>query len=198
MSLILDALDCPEAAVSRLFCLSEGPEPTTVSDLATEARRASAWLQALAGDTGTVAALLSASADCLAVIFGALRAGITLVSVPHPARGMGPEEYLAQTAAMCAVTGASHLLVDRTQLGLLGTPPVPVHGFGEFRAADRRRGEEVAGRFVQFTSGSTGTPAASSSASTPSTPTWRRCSSGFRPAPAPSSAAGCPSPTTWV
>ena len=59
-----------------------------------------------------MAALLTASHDCLATLFGAFRSGMTLVSLPHPARGMDAEEYLAQIGTMCALTDATHLLCD--------------------------------------------------------------------------------------
>jgi acyl-CoA synthetase (AMP-forming)/AMP-acid ligase II len=158
MGLIMSALESPKAATSRIFCLSDGPEPALVSDLGHEARRASSWLRTLSGNGGTVAALLTASLDCLAVLFGAFRAGFTLVSVPHPARGMGVREYLDQIAIMCAMTGATHLLADPAYLELLGGSPVRVHGFNEFAASSPTPADAIPGSFVQFTSGSTGSP----------------------------------------
>ncbi len=154
----MSALDCPKAATSRVFCLSDSPQPVVVSELGNEARRAAAWLRALSGTGGTVAALLTASHDCLAVIFGALRTGCVLVSLPHPARGMGAQEYLGQITTMCAMTGATHLLADPAYLGLLSAGSLPVHGFNEFRSTHSSLAADVPGSFVQFTSGSTGTP----------------------------------------
>jgi len=154
----MSALDCPEAASSRLICLSDGTQPMRVSELSHRARRAAAWLRDLGGTGGTVAALLTASQDCLAVLFGAFRSGITLASLPHPSRGMGNDEYLSQLAAMGALTGATHLLAEPEYLPLLRQSSIPVHGFNEFDATHTLLGDDVPGTLVQFTSGSTGNP----------------------------------------
>ena len=158
MSLVFNALDQPAAAQARVHCLSDGSRPVTLGQLGHDARRSGAWLERLAGQSGTVAALLTASHDCLATLFGAFRSGLTLVSLPHPARGMDAGEYVAQIGAMCALTGATHLLCDPALTALLSTGPFPVHPFGEWRATEHPNGSEAPGRFVQFTSGSTGTP----------------------------------------
>ena len=158
MSLVVNALDTPLATHARVHCLSDGSKPLTLAELGRNARQAGAWLEQLAGRSGTVAALLTASHDCLATLFGAFRSGMTLVSLPHPARGMDAEEYLAQIGTMCALTGATHLLCDPSLTTLLSTGPVPAHPFSEWSAAGRPRGTDAPGSFVQFTSGSTGTP----------------------------------------
>jgi acyl-CoA synthetase (AMP-forming)/AMP-acid ligase II len=156
--MIMEALDAPAAATSRLICLSDGSQPMRLTELSVEARRASGWLANLSGPGATVAALLTASQDCLAVIFGALRSGVTLVSLPHPSRGMDGEEYLGQLATMCAITGATHLLADPAFLPLLVGGAVPAHGFDEYASTQARFSEDTPGSFIQFTSGSTGTP----------------------------------------
>ncbi len=158
MSLVFNALDQPAAAHARVHCLSDGSRPVTLAELGHDARQAGAWLERLAGRSGTVAVLLTASHDCLATLFGAFRSGVTLVSLPHPARGMETEEYLAQIGTMCALTGATHLLCDPGLTALLSTGPIPVHPFGGWGVSERRSGAEAPGTFVQFTSGSTGTP----------------------------------------
>jgi len=158
MSLIMSALESPAAARSRILCLSDAQTPVVVSELSLQSRRAGGYLTQLTGLRGTVAALLSASTDCLAVIFGALRCGVTLVSLPHPARGMGTAEYLEQIARMCTMAGATHVLADPAYLDVLQGASVPVHGFFEFHRRDAPTVAEEPGRFIQFTSGSTGTP----------------------------------------
>ncbi len=158
MSLVIDALETPLSKEARVHCLSDGSRPLTLAELGRDARRAGAWLGGLAGREGTVAALLTASHDCLATFFGALRAGVTLVSLPHPARGMVAGEYLAQIDAMCRLTDATHLLCDPGLATLLGTASVPVHAFSEWTSGGGSRAAEAPGSFVQFTSGSTGTP----------------------------------------
>ncbi len=112
----------------------------------------------MAGRGGAVAALLTASHDCLATFFGALQSGLTLVSLPHPARGMDAEEYLAQVRTMCTLTEASALVCEPGLTALLSAAPVPVHTFGEWRSARGPDAPRTEGSLVQFTSGSTATP----------------------------------------
>ncbi len=158
MSLVIDALDAPFADRAHVLCVSDGSRPRTLSELGRDARLAASWLQNLGGCGGTVAALLTASHDCLANFFGALRSGQTLVSLPHPARGMDAAEYLAQVNLMCAQTGATHLLCDPTLAALLAEAAVPVHAFGEYHSRATAVPPLAPGQFVQFTSGSTGRP----------------------------------------
>ena len=105
-----------------------------------------------------MAALLTASHDCLVTFFGALRSGMTLVSLPHPARGMDAEEYLSQIRTMCTLTHASALVCQPELAALFARAPVPVHAFGGFRSARGPDAPIAEGNLVQFTSGSTGTP----------------------------------------
>ena len=158
MSLVIDALDAPFADRAHVLCVSDGSRPRTLSELGRDARLAASWLQNLGGCGGTVAALLTASHDCLANFFGALRSGQTLVSLPHPARGMDAAEYLAQVNLMSAQTGATHLLCDPTLAALLAEAAVPVHAFGEYHSRATAVPPLAPGQFVQFTSGSTGRP----------------------------------------
>jgi acyl-CoA synthetase (AMP-forming)/AMP-acid ligase II len=158
MSLVIDALDAPLADQAHVHCLSDGSQPRTLAELGRDARRAGAWLQNLGGRSGTAAALLTASHDCLATFFGALRSGQTLVSLPHPARGMDGPQYLAQINRMCAQTGATHLLCDPTLTELLSPAAAPVHAFAEYHSTASPAPPVTPGEFVQFTSGSTGTP----------------------------------------
>jgi acyl-CoA synthetase (AMP-forming)/AMP-acid ligase II len=159
MSLMMEALDTPEAERSRVHCLSDGSDPVTFSELGRRSRRAGSWLEGLAGRGGAVAALLSASHDCLAILFGALRSGLTLVSLPHPARGMAGEEYVAQIQKMCALTGTEHMLCEPALTSLLqGSVGVSVHGFDAHGSQRRMSGGDRPGRLVQFTSGSTSSP----------------------------------------
>jgi acyl-CoA synthetase (AMP-forming)/AMP-acid ligase II len=158
MSLVIEALDAPLADRARVLCLSDGSRERTLGELGRDARLAGSWLQNLGGRSGTVAALLTASHDCLAVFFGALRSGLTLVSLPHPARGMDGAEYLAQINLMCAQSGATHLLCDAALTALLSEAGVPVRAFGEYHARANAAPPVTPGQFVQFTSGSTGRP----------------------------------------
>jgi acyl-CoA synthetase (AMP-forming)/AMP-acid ligase II len=158
MSLIVNALDAPLAGRARVHCLSDGSRPLTLAELGGNSRRAAAWLESLAGRSGAVAALLTGSHDCLATLFGALRSGMTLVSLPHPARGMDADEYLAQIGRMCDLTGATQLLCDPGLVPLLSPAPVAVHPFSGWDGGAFPGTSDEPGRLVQFTSGSTGTP----------------------------------------
>jgi acyl-CoA synthetase (AMP-forming)/AMP-acid ligase II len=158
MSLVMNALDAPLADRAHVHCLSDGSRPRTLAELGRDAARAGAWLQNLGGRISTVAALLTASHDCLAAFFGALRSGQTLVSLPHPARGMDGAEYLAQIDLMCRQAGATHLLCDPSLTALLSDAAVSVHAFGEHHANASAAPPAEPGQFVQFTSGSTGRP----------------------------------------
>jgi len=148
MSLVVNALETPLSTQARVHCLSDGSRPLTLAELGRNARQAGAWLERLAGRSGTVATLLTASHDCLATLFGALRCGMNLVSLPHPARGMDAEEYRAQIGAMCAVTGATHLLCDPGLTTLLANGAAPVHPFSDWSAAKRSAGTDAPGTFV--------------------------------------------------
>jgi acyl-CoA synthetase (AMP-forming)/AMP-acid ligase II len=158
MSLVIDALDAPLADRAHVHCLSDGSRPRSLAELGLDAGAAGAWLQDLSGRNGTVAALLTASHDCLATFFGALRSGQTLVSLPHPARGMDGAEFLAQINLMCAQTGATHLLCDTTLTGPLSGAAVPAHAFAEYHSNAAATPPVTPGQFVQFTSGSTRSP----------------------------------------
>ncbi len=158
MSLVVNALDAPLAGRARIHCLSDGSHPRTLAEIGSDSRRAAAWLQGMAGRSGTVAALLTASHDCLATFFGALRSGMTLVSLPHPARGMDADEYLTQIGRMCALSGATHLVCDPGLVPLLSAAPIAARPFSGWASAASPSATEACGEFVQFTSGSTGTP----------------------------------------
>jgi acyl-CoA synthetase (AMP-forming)/AMP-acid ligase II len=158
MSLVMEAPDTPEAERSLIHCLSDGSGPVSLSEIGRRSRHAGASLESLAGRGGTVAALLTASHDCLAGLFGAFRAGLTLVSLPHPARGMDRDEYLAQIRTMCSLTDARHVVCEPTLSPLLEAVGLPVHGFGDYDAQHATNAGDTPGLFVQFTSGSTASP----------------------------------------
>ena len=146
-------------ARARVHCLADGSQPLTLAELGAQGPPGGV----LAGGRGrshggVVAALLTASHDCLATFFGALQSGMTLVSLPHPARGMDAEEYLAQIRDDVHPHRRTGLGVRARTAALLSSAPVPVHAFGERRSAEGPDAPRVAGNFVQFTSGSTGTP----------------------------------------
>ena len=158
MSLLFDAMTSPHAGRANLRFLPHDQRPHTLADLELDSRRAAAWLRHRGGVEGSVAGVLTASYECLAVVFGAWRAGLRVVSLPGPARGMPLEEYGRQLEAMAALTDASTIFFDPGILGLLPPLGVPVASYGDYLAGRGELDGWAGASFVQFTSGSTGTP----------------------------------------
>ncbi len=156
---LLEALDSSAAKSSTVALVSKGTRRIMQSEIQEASLRAASWIRGAAGRGGVCAALLEADYDCLALVFGIWRAGMTLVSLPHPARGMTPAEYMDQIDNMCSLVGASRLLVHPSLRGAMSSFRIATSGFDEYRQGRQvghRRGDEA--RFVQFTSGSTGFP----------------------------------------
>lgn len=129
-------------------------------DLWKRSERAAAWMAERFEPGETVALVLSARPDAVCALLGAWRAGLTVASLPDPARTTLTEyrRFLQRVA------------VDvRPRLLLTAAPtaaelndcelPVEVAPYGDAFAAALPRQRDVAGAFVQFTSGSTRDPA---------------------------------------
>jgi acyl-CoA synthetase (AMP-forming)/AMP-acid ligase II len=116
------------------------------------------WHQERGG--GPVAMALSNTKACAATIIGAVAAGATLVSIPHPPRGAEFAWYGEFVRDRCVQTNCSTLLVDGALLPLL--PALSGVSFTSFESvlATRRTKSGDPGRFklIQFTSGSTSEP----------------------------------------
>jgi len=158
---LLDLLeDAAALGDARIRFLPDEPTWRSGSELAAEAHRAAGWWSATAGEGEAVAMVLTSSFDCLAVAYGAWLAGLSLVSLPHPARGMPVEEYLAQIRSMCELAAASALALDPAYCGLLedaalGVSVVPFDAYHGHAPLSEPRGSPS---FVQFTSGSLAFP----------------------------------------
>ena len=157
-------LDLLEDAVSRsgdlLFIGDSGErEQVSVSRLWTQCELISAWLNGNVGRSGRVAAVLTASPAAVGTLLAALRSGITLGSLPLPARGMSPDEYKVQIEDLCRRLSCDLLLVDAAYLPLIPELSIRVASFEECAAGAVGRADiSSPGQFVQFTSGSTGNP----------------------------------------
>ncbi len=161
MSHVASVLDLIEEAAGgggTLQFLPEDRDARPVSDLWSSSARSSAWIQDRAGSAGTVAVVASTSFAFASTLVGAWRAGATVGSLQTPGRGVSVERYREQIAWACAQLQPACMLVDpiyRTMLEDLGLP-IPVFIFDETMTGDASRPDAAgAGRFVQFTSGTT-------------------------------------------
>ncbi|MGH9089935.1 MAG: AMP-binding protein [Acidimicrobiales bacterium] len=130
----------------------------TAREIDSLSRVSAAWLRRRIGAGNSVAAVLTSSVDCIALVVGALRAGVRLVSLPYPSRDGTAAGYLAQVERMCSLTEATALLVDPIYKPLTGPLSVPVYGFDECCRGIAGHNDDVPGTLVQFSSGSTRFP----------------------------------------
>jgi acyl-CoA synthetase (AMP-forming)/AMP-acid ligase II len=137
--------------------LPDAPAPVPYRELWRRSGPAAAWLGGHLGPGGCVAALLSASAESLASLVGAWRAGCRVASLPLPARTASAREYGRVLDACCAAADARLLLVEDRYRDRVPPLRVPVVTYAECAGGGPvpARG---CGELVQFTSGSTGTP----------------------------------------
>jgi acyl-CoA synthetase (AMP-forming)/AMP-acid ligase II len=156
---LLDLLEASASGRGTVRFLPEDPTGLTFADLWRRSEGAARWYSARLSEGDTVAAVLSASPACIAGLVGAWRAGLTVASLPTPARAMSPDAYRAQVEANCAAVGAGLLMIDDAYLPLVPPMAIEVLPFGASATGRTRRGRtDASGNFVQFTSGSTGPP----------------------------------------
>ncbi len=104
--------------------------------------------------------LLDSTPECITAALAAFRAGLTLVSLPLPARGSAIEDYFGLVTEICRTAGVQSLVTDAKYVYALSElPSVAVYPF-EFELPNVRRSplESSSASFVQFTSGSTSHP----------------------------------------
>lgn len=155
---LLELLEASCAGRGVIQFLPDHSTPRSLADLWRDSGLAARWLSARIPEGGTVAAVLATSPGCLAALVGAWRAGLTVASLPTPARGMQGNEYQSQINGICGGMGVEMLLVDDAYKALV--PPIiaPVVSFGECADSGRGGRLDCLGEFVQFTSGSTRSP----------------------------------------
>jgi len=111
-------------------------------------------------DRTPVAIVLNNTRACATVLVGAIAMGQSLVSVPMPPHGVNLDWYSQFMQRVCAITGATTLLLEASLLRTL--PPAKNIPFLSFEDALALRGRKAAdpGSFTltQFTSGSTADP----------------------------------------
>lgn len=155
---LLELLEASCSGRGMVRFMPDHPTPRPLAHLWRDSETAARWLSARIPEGGCAAAVLATSPTCLAALVGAWRAGLTVASLPTPARGMRSGDYQCQVAQICAQTGADLLLVDDAYLAMLPPMTVPVVGYGECAAGAAGGRVDCVGDFVQFTSGSTRSP----------------------------------------
>jgi acyl-CoA synthetase (AMP-forming)/AMP-acid ligase II len=120
--------------------------------------RAAACLLDAVGPAGTVALLMETSLDCLVSVLGAWRAGVTVLSLPYPARATPLDAYREEVLDICRLADVGLLVLPERfgDLAVRGGTRTTTHR--ACAAHPRRADVAVPGEFVQFSSGSTGRP----------------------------------------
>lgn len=160
---VVDLLDdITSLGNAKLRFLPDEPDWRLPSDLGKAAYRAGWWWRGITEPGEAVAAVLTSSFDCLSVAYGAWLAGLGLVSLPHPARGVSAQEYVKSLETMCALASARILVMDPAYRSLLPDTDLEVYGFDSYRQSIQSPRKFPAcpypGYFVQFSSGSTSDP----------------------------------------
>lgn len=150
---LIDALEAV-ASTSGRFTFVGGAGEMTVSSLW---RRSRGCVERFR-DCHAVAAVMTTSPDAVSVLFGAVRAGARLVSLPLPPRGPGLEAYIATLQHAVSASGAAVVLADAPILDLLPPFTVPAMSFQEALAGPPAEGDSGSFSLVQFSSGTTGDP----------------------------------------
>lgn len=127
-------------------------------DVWTRAERAAAFFLDTAGEGGAAAILMETSPDCLVTLLGALRAGLTVLSLPYPARATGLDEYGRLLADIARWSRVDVAALPPAFTGILPEGQVRTVAHGTCAAHTRRADVVQAGELVQFSSGSTGRP----------------------------------------
>jgi acyl-CoA synthetase (AMP-forming)/AMP-acid ligase II len=133
-------------------------EEAGIGELWRRSEHAAACVLDAVGPGGAVALLLETSLDCLVSLLGALRAGVTTLSLPHPARSASPEAHRRQVLDAIRLAGAGLLLRPDRLAGLDLGDAARTASFRECAAHPHRADVAEAGELVQFSSGSTGRP----------------------------------------
>ena len=128
------------------------------AELWSRAERAAACFRDAAGAGGVVAVLMETTPNCLVTLLGALRAGVTVLSLPYPARGIDLDEYGRLLADAGERSGVQVAALPRRFAGLLPGPQPRTVSHEECAAHARRADVVEPGELVQFSSGSTGRP----------------------------------------
>jgi acyl-CoA synthetase (AMP-forming)/AMP-acid ligase II len=133
-------------------------EEARVGELWSRSEHAAACFLDTVGRGGVVALLMETSLACLVCLLGAWRAGVTTLSLPHPARSAPPDAHRLQLLDIARMAGVGLLVLPERLAGLDVAGGLRTASFRECAAHPRRADVADPGEFVQFSSGSTGRP----------------------------------------
>ncbi len=140
------------------FLDADRAEEIPIGELWARAERTAAYLRDSAGAGGAVALLMETSPACVVTLLGGLRAGLTVLSLPYPARGTGLDEYGRFLADIGERSGVQVVALPRPFADSLPDQRVRTVAYDECVAYAHRIDVVEPGEFVQFSSGSTGRP----------------------------------------
>jgi acyl-CoA synthetase (AMP-forming)/AMP-acid ligase II len=155
---LLDLLEDAARPTLKARFLSDPVGEISFADLWATSELSAAWLRDRVGAGGRVAAVFSSTLPTLSTILGAFRSGITIGSLPLPARGVSLDDYQALIEGLCALLGCELLLVDQAYVPFIPELSVRVASFQECAEGAGCAADAAPGVLVQFTSGSTARP----------------------------------------
>lgn len=161
--MIWDAL-VGASSSARFSCwVGDRYETTAWSEVARSAERMTAGLRAAGvGPGARVASILTNAPSTTRGVLATWLAGGTIASLPVPARGMSAGEYASQLAAICDEFGATLLVVEDQMLPAVPERLRPLarswESFEDSGTVAPSPPEEDEIAFVQYSSGSTGSP----------------------------------------
>ncbi len=159
MITLLDQLEASANTSTSLSFGSVASERVAFSRIWSDSQISAGWMSARHGDGEPIAMVLNASQACLTALFGAWRAGLTVLSLPDPSR-MAADPYAALLDQLAATHGRLDLLADPANMASLPeTSSVETHRFEATTAGGPGKRRESVGSFIQYTSGSTRKPA---------------------------------------
>jgi acyl-CoA synthetase (AMP-forming)/AMP-acid ligase II len=157
---LLDLLEDASSGTGSLRVLPDGPK-LSFGRLWEQSELAARALARSDRSSPVVGVVMSTSAEALACLVGGFRAGLTVASLPTPARAMPAEEYRKQIETLCRFLGAELLLAGADEAAYIPGPTIEVRSFAATLADGRRApplGGGPPGSFVQLTSGTTAAP----------------------------------------
>ncbi|NNN20698.1 MAG: AMP-binding protein [Acidimicrobiales bacterium] len=159
---ILDLLDnAASIGNAKIRFLPDDASEYSLSEIISAAHSAAGWWLSKASSGSRVSVVMPTSFDGLAVAFGAWLAGLTLVSLPHPSKGVTPEQYLSTLEDMCKLAESKVIVIERAYSELLPRlPMVAIDFFDSYKGTPPLKVIAGGGELIQFTSGATAEPKA--------------------------------------
>lgn len=157
---LVDLLDESARGRGEIAFLSPGGavERHQIGELWASAKVAAHWLVNTVGAGGRIGAVLTASPACIVTVFAAWRSGLTLISLPTPARGVSAEDYTASIESMCAQLELAHMMIDADYIPFVVADKISIHAFDDVLSGSPPCAPDEPGDLIQFSSGSTGRP----------------------------------------